>query len=102
MIKNITRYRESEDFVTCTFEILDLNPEEIDVELSKIKKTINEKWIEMLLVVKSKIKCELWIREDTVSKNKDILFAKKNLVIMLKKQGYNWGVETIIGDGYVN
>jgi len=53
----------------------------------------------MLLVVKSKIKCELWIREDTVSKNKDILFAKKNLVIMLKKQGYNWGVETIIGDG---
>lgn len=54
----------------------------------------------MLLVVRNSIKCTLWLRDDDVGK-KDIDFAKKNLVIMLKKQGYDWGIETIKGDGYV-
>ena len=100
MIKNITRYREDEEFVVCLFEILDLKPDEIDNELKKIKKMFKNEWIEMLLVVRNNIKCELWISDAKVKKE-DIEFAKKNLVIMLKKQEFNWGVETIRGDGYI-
>ena len=100
MNKNITRYREDEEFVVSHFEILDLKPNEIDSELIKIRKIFKEKWIEMLLVVRNNIKCTLWIR-DYVSTKKDVDFAKKNLVIMLKKQGFDWGIETIRGDGYI-
>jgi len=100
MNKNITRYREDEEFIVCHFEILNLKPNEINGELVKIRKTLKEKWIEMLLVVRNSIKCTLWIREYDVGK-KDVEFAKKNLVIMLKKQGYDWGIETIRGDGYL-
>lgn len=99
MIRNITRYREDEEFVVCCFEILDLKPDEIDNELNKTKKIFKKEWIEMLLVVRNNIKCELWISDAKVKKE-DIEFAKKSLVNMLKKQGFNWGVETIIDDGY--
>ena len=99
MTKNITRYREDEDFVVCCFEILNLKKEDIDNELKNIKKTFKKEWIEMLLVVRNSIKCELWPSTTNVKKA-DIEFAKNNFINILKKQGYNWGVETIIGDGY--
>lgn len=100
MKKNITRYREDKEFVVCHFEILDLAPIEIDSEFKKAKKMFKDEWIGMSLVVRNSIKYTLWIREGNVGK-KDVDFAKKNLIIMLKKQGFNWGIESIKGDGYV-
>ena len=98
--RNITRYHEDEEFVSCYFEILGLKPEEIDNELIKIKGTFKEKWFDMLVVIGNNIKCELWIT-DTRSGMEEVNLAKKDLICILKKQGYNWGKETIRGDGHM-
>ena len=94
MIKNITNYYEAKDFLVCSFEILEVEENDITDIVEEIKKLISEKWIDWHVVVKQNIKFKLWIRNKREFKK-----AKANLIGILKDSGFKWGNETIFGDG---
>ena len=103
MIKHITRYRESEDIVTMTFEILNIKDDDtVNFYLDKIKNKYKENWIELLLVKGKNIKCELtvWVINDTEEEKEDVKNCKGKLIQDLVKEGFVYGEETIRGDGY--
>jgi len=100
MKKVITRYHESGNLIVCSFEITDLETKDIDNEVKIVKENFKEKDREKLVVVSNNIKCEIWI-SDNNHKKKEIDNAKNNLIIKLKKLGYDWGEEKIVGDGHI-
>ena len=94
MIKNITNYYQSEDFLVCSFEILDVEEYQIDKTVKEIKKIIPEKWIRFFVIVKQNIKFNLW-----VNNKREFKKAKESLLGTLKNDGFKYGNETIFGDG---
>jgi len=101
MKKHITKYYESDGLVTCTFEILDIETDElIDRLLSRIRRDYKEKWIAMLLVKGRNIKCKLWVSGNKNS-YMEINNFKTTAINDLIDRDFIFADETIRGDGSV-